>query len=99
MKNVLNSNYLVLSAVSLIMGLSYLGVINNEALAQNSTLPAFANNTETIANLEKLLGSDQLIIINGTSIANPDNTLPDSVSVNIAEDCMKIPNSKHTYCP
>ena len=39
------------------------------------------------------------IILNGTNIANPDNTLPDSININIKEDCIKLPNSVHLYCP
>ena len=73
--------------------------INRQAIAQTTTQNSFPNNTETLAALDNLLGNDQAVIINGTSVSNPDNTLPDSISVNIKEDCIKLPNSKHLYCP
>ena len=71
--------------------------VHRQANAQPTTQNLFPNNTETIAALDNLLGDDQAIIINGTSISNPNNTLPDSIMVNIDEDCIKLPNSKHLY--
>jgi hypothetical protein len=69
-------------------------------IAQPTTQNPFINNTETISDLEAILGDDNAhIILNGTNIANPDNTLPDSIDVNINEDCMKLPDSVHMYCP
>ena len=74
--------------------------INRQAIAQPTTQNPFANNTENIAALENILGDQNThIILNGTNIANPDNTLPDSITVNIKEDCIKLPNSVRLYCP
>ena len=74
--------------------------INKHAVAQLTTQDPFPNNTETIAELENILGDQNAhIILNGTNIANPNNTLPDSININIKEDCMKLPNSEHMYCP
>ena len=92
---------ITLSILSLTAVLLYTGNndINRQANAQPTTQNSFPNNTETLAALDNLLGDDQAIIINGTSISNPDNTLPDSIMVNIDEDCIKLPNSRHLYCP
>ena len=74
--------------------------INRQATAQPTTQNPFPNNTETIAELENILGDQNAhIILNGTNIANPNNTLPDSININIREDCIKLPNSVHLYCP
>jgi hypothetical protein len=92
----------MLSILSLTAVLLYIGNndINRQAIAQPTTQNPFTNNTENIAALENLLGDQNAhIILNGTSIANPDNTLPDSITVNIKEDCIKLPNSVHLYCP
>ncbi len=59
----------------------------------------FVNDTETAAELSDLLGDDQHILINGSSISDVNNTLPDSITVNIQDDCMTVPNSNHLYCP
>ena len=92
---------ITLSILSLTAVLLYIGNndINRQANAQPTTQNSFPNNTETLAALDNLLGDDQAVIINGTSISNPNNTLPDSIMVNIDEDCIKLPNSKHLYCP
>ena len=93
---------LVLSFLSLMALLSFAGNYDNKqhAAAQLTTQNPFANNTETIADLENVLGDQNAhIIVNGTNIANPNNTLPDSISINIKEDCIKLPNSVHMYCP
>ena len=92
---------ITLSILSLTAVLLYIGNndINRQANAQPTTQNSFPNNTETLAALDNLLGDDQAVIINGTSISNPDNTLPDSIMVNIDEDCIKLPNSRHLYCP
>jgi len=63
------------------------------------THQSFLNNTETAAELANLLGDNVHVILNGTNISNPNNTLPDSISINIKEDCMQLPNSQHMYCP
>jgi hypothetical protein len=44
-------------------------------------------------------GNDTAIILNDTNIGNVNNTVLDSVDVNVAEDCMQIPNSTVLYCP
>ena len=92
---------ITLSILSLTAVLLYTGNndINRQANAQPTTQNSFPNNTETLAALDNLLGDDQAVIINGTSISNPNNTLPDSIMVNIDEDCIKLPNSRHLYCP
>jgi hypothetical protein len=92
---------ITVSILSLTAVLLYTGNndINRQANAQPTTQNSFPNNTESLAALDNLLGNDQAVIINGTTISNPDNTLPDSISVNIKEDCIKLPNSKHLYCP
>jgi hypothetical protein len=91
----------ILSILSLTAVLLYLdnNAIHRQANAQPTTQNPFHNNTETIKALDNLLGDDQVIIINGTSISNPNNTLQDSINVNIKEDCMQLPNSRHLYCP
>jgi hypothetical protein len=89
---------MVLSFLSLTVLLSYTGNYESKQLAaaQLTTQNPFANNTETIAELENILGDQNPhIILNGTNIANPNNTLP----VNIKEDCIQLPNSVHMYCP
>ena len=73
--------------------------INKQAIAQLTTQNPFPNNTETIESLDKLLGNNTAIILNDTNISNPSNTLLDSININIKEDCMKLPNSEHMYCP
>ena len=73
--------------------------INNRyAIAQLTTENFFPNNTENIENLDKLLGDHTAIILNNTNVSNPNNTLLDSITVNLQEDCMKLPNSNHVYC-
>ena len=73
--------------------------INKHAVAQLTTQNTFPNNTETIEELDKLLGNNTAIILSDTHISNPKNTLLDSININIKEDCMKLPNSEHMYCP
>ena len=93
---------IVLSLLSLMALLSYTGYYESkqDAAAQLTTQNPFANNTETIADLENVLGDQNPhIILNGTNIANPNNTLPDSININIKEDCMQIPDSVRIYCP
>jgi hypothetical protein len=93
---------IMVSILSLTAVLFYTGNndINRQAIAQPTTQNPFANNTENIAALENILGDQNAhIILNATSIANPNNTLPDSININIKEDCIKLPNSVHLYCP
>jgi hypothetical protein len=103
MKNTLRmTTSMVLSFLSLMALLSFAGNYDNKqhAAAQLTTENFFPNDTESIADLENVLGDQNAhIIVNGTNIANPNNTLPDSISINIKEDCIKLPNSVHTYCP
>jgi len=72
---------------------------NSYAIAQLTTENFFPNNTENIEALDKLLGNNTAIILNDTQISNPNNTLLDSININIKEDCMKLPSSPHLYCP
>jgi hypothetical protein len=93
---------ITVSILSLTAALLYTGNndINRQAIAQPTTQNPFPNNTETVAALENILGDQNAhIIINGTNIANANNTLPDSININIKEDCIKLPNSVHYYCP
>ena len=73
--------------------------VNKQAIAQSTMSNAFPNNTETIESLDKLLGNNTALILSDTHISNPKNTLLDSININIKEDCMKLPNSEHLYCP
>ena len=86
-----------LLATTLLSSIS--GDMNKQVLAQAPIQSPFLNNTETAAELDNLLGDNVHIILNGTNIANPNNTLPDSISINLKEDCMQLPNSQHMYCP
>ena len=93
---------ITLSILSLTAVLLYIGNndIDRQAIAQPTTQNPFANNTENIAALENILGDQNVhIILNGSSISNPNNTLPDSININIKEDCIKLTNSVHFYCP
>ena len=93
---------ITLSILSLTAVLLYIGNndINRQAIAQPTTQNSFLNNTENIAALDNILGDQNThIILNGSSISNPNNTLPDSININIKEDCIKLPNSVHLYCP
>jgi hypothetical protein len=73
--------------------------INRQVIAQPILNESFVNNTETIEELDKVLGNNTAIILSDTHISNPKNTLLDSININIKEDCMKLPNSDHMYCP
>ena len=89
------------SVLSLTAVFLYIGNIdiNKHAVAQLKTQNSFPNNTETIESLDKLLGNNTAIILSDTHISNPKNTLLDSININIKEDCMKLPNTEHMYCP
>lgn len=54
---------------------------------------------ETIQSLENIEGSNAAILENDTSISNPNNTLLDSTTVNIQEDCMSVANQTSPNCP
>ena len=93
---------ITLSILSLTAVVLYIGNndINRQAIAQPTTQNPILNNTENIAALDNILGDQNAhIILNGSSISNPNNTLPDSININIKEDCIKLPNSVHFYCP
>ena len=72
---------------------------NRHAIAQQVINESFVNNTETVDELDKILGSNTAIILSDEYISNPNNTLLDSINTNIQEDCMKLPNTNHMYCP
>jgi hypothetical protein len=72
---------------------------NRYAIAQPTINESFVNDTETIGELDKILGNNTAIILSDTHISNPRNTLLDSININIQEDCMKLPNTEHLYCP
>jgi lysophospholipase L1-like esterase len=92
---------ITISILSLTAVFLYIGNndINKPAIAQLTTQNPFPNNTETIESLDKLLGNNTAIILSDSHISNPKNTLLDSININIKEDCMKLPNSEHMYCP
>ena len=72
---------------------------NRYAIAQPTINESFVNDTETIGELDKILGNNTAIILSDEYISNPNNTLLDSINTNIQEDCIKLPNSVHLYCP
>ena len=92
---------ITISVLSLTVVFLYIGNndINRHAIAQLTTQNPFPNNTETIESLDKLLGNNTAIILSDSHISNPKNTVLDSININIKEDCMKLPNSEHMYCP
>ena len=72
---------------------------NRHAIAQQIINESFVNNTETVGELDKILGNNTAIILSDEYISNPNNTLLDSINTNLQEDCMKLPNTNHLYCP
>lgn len=92
---------ITLSVLSLAAVFLYVGSndINMHAIAQQTTPVPLPNDTETIQGLDELLGNNTAVIFNDTSISNPNNTVADSITVNLKEDCMKLPNTDHYYCP
>ena len=93
---------ITISVLSLIAAVS-LSIENNDtnrhAIAQQTINESFVNDTETVGELDKILGNNTAIILSDEYISNPNNTLLDSINTNIQEDCMKVPNTKHLYCP
>lgn len=81
----------------------FLSIENNDtnryAIAQQIINESFVNDTETISELDKILGNNTAIILSDEYISNPNNTLLDSINTNLQEDCMKLPNTNHLYCP
>ena len=72
---------------------------NRHAIAQKIINESFVNDTETVGELDKILGNNTAIILSDEYISNPNNSLLDSINTNIQEDCMKVPNTNHLYCP
>jgi hypothetical protein len=72
---------------------------DRQAIAQQTPqkFPVPPETAEQFANL--IEGNDTAIILNDTDIGNVNNTVLDSIDVNIKEDCMKLPNSTVLYCP
>jgi hypothetical protein len=81
---------LTLTAVFLLTG-------NRSVIAQGEKLIYPPETAEQFADV--IEGNDTAIILNNTNIGDVNNTVLDSVDVNIAEDCMNIPNSTVLYCP
>jgi hypothetical protein len=92
---------ITISVLSLTVSFLYIGNndINRYAIAQQIINESFVNNTETVSELDKILGNNTAIILSDEYISNPNNTLLDSINTNIQEDCMKVPNTNHLYCP
>jgi hypothetical protein len=73
--------------------------IDRQAIAQQTPqrFPVPPETAEQFADL--IEGNDTAIILNDTDIGNVNNTVLDSIDVNIREDCMTLPNSTVLYCP
>ena len=71
--------------------------IDRSAIAQGEKLIYPPETAEQFADV--IEGNDTAIILNDTNIGDVNNTVLDSVDVNIGEDCMNIPNSTVLYCP
>jgi hypothetical protein len=106
MKDRLKSISAVLITISVLSltAAIFLSIENNDtnryAIAQPTTInESFVNDTETIGELDKILGNNTAIILSDEYISNPNNTLLDSINTNIQEDCIKLPNTEHMYCP
>jgi len=102
MENVLEiASVVALSILSLTAVFSYTANndINRQAIAQQ-TPEKFPVPPETASQFADLIeGNDTAIILNDTNIGDVNNTVLDSIDVNIGEDCMKLPNSTTLYCP
>jgi hypothetical protein len=104
MKDKLKSISAVLITISVLsLTAVFLSIENNDtnryAIAQPTINESFVNDTETIGELDKILGNNTAIILSDEYISNPNNTLLDSINTNIQEDCIKLPNTEHVYCP
>jgi hypothetical protein len=92
---------IALSFLSLAALLSYTGNndISRHAIAQQTTqkFPVPPETAEKFADL--IEANDTAIILNDTNIGDVNNTILDSIDVNIAEDCMKLSKSTVLYCP
>ena len=93
---------ITISVLSIIATVSF-SIENNDtnrhAMAQKVINESFVNDTETVGELDKILGNNTAIILSDEYISNPNNTLLDSINTNIQDDCMKVPNTNHLYCP
>jgi len=91
---------ITLSVLSLAAVFLYVGSndINRHAIAQPTAQTPFPNDTETIGELDKLLGNNTAVIFNDTNIG-ANNTASTSIGENLLENCMKLPNTNHYYCP
>jgi hypothetical protein len=102
MRNVLEiTSAIALSILSLTAVFSYTANIdiNRQAIAQQ-TPQEFPVPPETASQFADLIeGNDTAIILNDTDIGDVNNTVLDSIDVNIGEDCMKLPDSTTLYCP
>ena len=95
---------IALSILSLIAVFSYTANndIDRQAIAQQTPQkgPEVIYPPETASQFADLIeGNDTAIILNDTDIGNVNNTVLDSIDVNIGEDCMKLPDSTTLYCP
>ena len=101
MKRISAAISITISVLSLTVSFLYIGNndINRYAIAQQIINESFVNNTETVSELDKILGNNTAIILSDEYISNPKNTLLDSINTNLQEDCMKLPNTNHLYCP
>ena len=92
---------IALSILSLTAVFSYTANndIDRQAIAQQTT-QKFPVPPETAAQFADLIeGNDTAIILNDTNIGSLNNTLLNSIGINIREDCMNVPNSTVLYCP
>jgi hypothetical protein len=103
MRNVLEiTSAIALSILSLTAVFSYTVNIdiNIQAIAQQTPPQEFPVPPETASQFADLIeGNDTAIILNDTDIGDVNNTVLDSIDVNIGEDCMKLPDSTTLYCP
>ena len=103
MGNVLEiTSALALSILSLTAVFSYTANndINRQAIAQQQPPEKFPVPPETASQFGDLIeGNDTAIILNDTNIGDVNNTVLDSIGVDIGEDCMKVPNTTTLYCP
>jgi hypothetical protein len=92
---------IALSLLSLMALLSYTGNndISRHAIAQQTTqkFPVPPETAEKFADL--IEGNDTAIILNDTNIGDLNDTLLNSIGINIREDCMNVPKSTVLYCP
>ena len=97
------SAILITMSVTSLIAAVFLSIENNDtnrhAIAQQIINESFVNDTETVGELDKILGNNTAIILSDEYISNPNNTLLDSINTNIQEDCMKVTNTNHLYCP